>query len=94
MDGRPIFKWAVRLIDSTVRDVVAAANLELDDIDLLVLHQANARIITAAADSLEMPREKVLMNVDRYGNTSAATVPIALDEAVRSGIKSIAAAVW
>lgn len=85
MDGRPIFKWAIRLIETTVRDVLAEAHLEMADIDLLVLHQANARIITAAAESLGIDSDKVLMNVDRYGNTSAATVPLALDEAYRAG---------
>ncbi len=85
MDGRPIFKWAVRLIEETARDVLEAAEMTVDDIDLLVLHQANVRIVEAAAENLGVPREKVLINVDRYGNTSAASVPLLLDEAYRAG---------
>ncbi len=85
MDGRPVFKWAIRLIESSIRDVLAEAGLTVDDIDILVLHQANARIMDAAADNLGIPKEKVLVNVDRYGNTSAASIPLALDEANREG---------
>ncbi|NIP84258.1 MAG: ketoacyl-ACP synthase III, partial [Planctomycetales bacterium] len=85
MEGRPIFKWAVRLIDGTVREVLTASGLEIKDIDALVLHQANARIMDAAAASLEIPREKMAVNIDRYGNTSAASIPLALDELWRDG---------
>ena len=85
MEGRPVFKWAIRLIEDSVRDVLKEASLTVDDIDLLVLHQANIRIMDAAAENLGVPREKVLVNVDRYGNTSAASVPLALDEAHRAG---------
>ncbi|MDH3718133.1 MAG: ketoacyl-ACP synthase III [Planctomycetota bacterium] len=85
MEGRPIFKWAVRLIDSTVREVLDAAQLEIKDIDVLVLHQANSRIMDAAADSLGIPREKMVVNIDRFGNTSAASIPLALDEIRRNG---------
>ncbi len=85
MDGRPVFKWAVRLVQETIRGVALDAGIGLDEIDLLVLHQANHRIIDAAATDLGIPREKVLINVDRYGNTSAASIPLALDEAFREG---------
>ncbi len=85
MDGRPIFKWAIRLIKSTITDVLSAAHVELDDVDLFVLHQANRRILDAAVDNLGIPREKVVVNVDLYGNTSAASVPLALDQAYREG---------
>lgn len=85
MVGRPVFKWAIRLIESTVKDVLAECKMTVDDIDLLVLHQANARIMDAASDNLGVPKEKVLLNVDRYGNTSAASIPLALDEAYREG---------
>ncbi len=85
MEGRPIFKWAVRLIDATVRDVLAAAQLKIPDIDALVLHQANCRIMDAAAESLGIPREKMPVNIDRYGNTSAASIPLVLDEICRNG---------
>jgi len=85
MDGRPVFKWAVRLIESTVRDVTREAGLQVSDIDLLIMHQANSRIIDAAAENLGMDSDKVFVNVDRYGNTSAASIPLALDEAFREG---------
>jgi len=85
MDGRPVFKWAVRLIESTVRDVTREAGLQVSDIDLLIMHQANSRIIDAAAENLGMDSDKVFVNVDRYGNTSAASIPLALDEAFRDG---------
>ncbi|MCE9545585.1 MAG: ketoacyl-ACP synthase III [Planctomycetia bacterium] len=85
MEGRPIFKWAIRLVEQTVRDVLAEAHKTIDDIDLLVLHQANIRIMYGAADNLGVPRDKVLVNIDKYGNTSAASVPLALDEAHREG---------
>lgn len=85
MDGRPVFKWAVRLLIETITDVVAHADITLDDLDLVVLHQANRRIIDAAATSLGIPPEKLAINLDRYGNTSAGSIPLALDEAVREG---------
>ncbi len=85
MDGRPIFKWAVRWIEESSRELVAAADLSLDQIDWWLLHQANARILDHAAESMGLDREKVVMHLDRYGNTSAGSIPIALDETVRSG---------
>ncbi len=85
MDGRPIFKWAVRWIEDSSRELVTAANLSLDQIDWWLLHQANSRILDAAADSLGLEREKVVMHLDRYGNTSAGSIPIALDETLRAG---------
>jgi 3-oxoacyl-[acyl-carrier-protein] synthase-3 len=85
MDGRPVFKWAVRLIESTIRDVVAEAGFKIADIDLMILHQANSRIIDAAAENLGISQDKVLVNVDRYGNTSSGSIPLALDEANRDG---------
>lgn len=85
MDGRPVFKWAIRLLEDTCKAVVADAGLELDDIDLWVLHQANVRIIDAAVDALGIDRAKVVIHLDRYGNTSAGSVPIALDEALQAG---------
>ena len=85
MDGRPVFKWAIRLIESTTHDVLQAADLGIEDIDLLILHQANSRIIDAAAENLGIAKEKVLVNVDRYGNTSAGSIPLALDEANQEG---------
>ncbi len=85
MEGRQVFKWAVRTISEATRDVLRDANLEADNIDLLVLHQANIRILDAAADSLDIDRDKVFVNLDRYGNTSAASIPLVLDEAHRAG---------
>lgn len=85
MDGRPVFKWAVRLVDEVSRNVVEAAGLTVDQIDWWLLHQANVRILDAAADALDLDREKVVMHLDRYGNTSAGSIPIALDETFRAG---------
>jgi len=85
MDGRAVFKWAVRLVDEVSRQVVEAADLSIDQIDWWLLHQANVRIIDAAVENLEIDREKVIINLDRYGNTSAGTVPIALDETLQAG---------
>jgi 3-oxoacyl-[acyl-carrier-protein] synthase-3 len=85
MNGRPVFKWAVRLVVETVKDVLQHAQLSLDEIDLFVFHQANRRIIASAAEYLSIPEEKLLINIDRYGNTSAGTIPLGLDEAARDG---------
>lgn len=85
MDGRGVFKWAVRTVVEVARDVVKHAELEMDEIDLVVMHQANQRIIDAAADGLGLSRDRVLVNLDRYGNTTGASVPIALSEAVATG---------
>ena len=85
MDGRPVFKWAVRLVDEVSRNVVEAAGMTVDQIDWWLLHQANVRILDAAADALGLDRDKVVMHLDRYGNTSAGSVPIALDETFRAG---------
>jgi 3-oxoacyl-[acyl-carrier-protein] synthase III len=85
MDGRPIFKWAVRWLEESSRELVAAADLTLDQIDWWLLHQANSRILDAAVDSLNIEQQRVVMHLDRYGNTSAGSIPIALDETLRAG---------
>jgi 3-oxoacyl-[acyl-carrier-protein] synthase-3 len=85
MNGREIFKHAVREMSESAERVVAAAGLDLDQIRVVVPHQANVRIIEAVARRLEVPMERVVVNLDRYGNTSAASVPIALYEAVEQG---------
>ncbi len=85
MRGKDIFKFAVRATGKAAREVLAEAGLETADIDFFIPHQANVRIIEAAAKRLGLPKEKVLVNVDRYGNTSTASMPIALAEAVRCG---------
>lgn len=85
MNGREIFKHAVREMCSSSEQAVADAGLTLDDIALVVPHQANVRIIEAVARRLELPMERFAVNLDRYGNTSAASVPLALVEAVAQG---------
>ena len=85
MDGRAVFKWAVRLIPEVTLKLLEAIDLRLEDLDLIVPHQANKRIIDAALETLEIPSEKIFLNLDRYGNTSAASVPICLHEAQESG---------
>jgi 3-oxoacyl-[acyl-carrier-protein] synthase-3 len=85
MDGRQVFKWAVRTCGDAMRQTVDDAGLSMDDIDLVVLHQANIRIIDAACENLGLQRDKVFVNLDRYGNTSAGSIPLALDEARRQG---------
>jgi 3-oxoacyl-[acyl-carrier-protein] synthase-3 len=85
MDGRAVFRWAVAILCDTIQDVLEASGLKPDDIDLYIPHQANIRIINAAVDVLHIPRSKVFNNLDRYGNTSAGSVPLALDEALAEG---------
>lgn len=85
MEGRSVFKWAVRVLIDSTRDVLAYAQLGHEDLDSAILHQANARIIEAAIQDLLIPRNKVMINLDRYGNTSAGSIPIVLDEACRAG---------
>ncbi|MCP9446380.1 MAG: ketoacyl-ACP synthase III [Nitrospira sp.] len=85
MKGHETFKVAVRTLEEIARETLAANNLKVEDIDLYVPHQANVRILTAVTERLGLPSEKMMFNLDRYGNTSAASIPIALDEAVRTG---------
>lgn len=85
MEGRSVFKWAVRLVAQSVRDVLDHAKLTNDDVDLVILHQANIRIVDAAAEELGFDRSKIFVNLDRYGNTSAGSIPLALDEALEQG---------
>jgi 3-oxoacyl-[acyl-carrier-protein] synthase-3 len=85
MDGRAVFRWAVAILCDTIQDVLRASHLKPEDIDLYVPHQANIRIINAAVDVLHISRQRVYNNLDRYGNTSAGSVPLALDEAVADG---------
>lgn len=83
MDGKEVFKFAVKVLPKLVKDVLEAAKLSVKDISLLIPHQANIRIVDFALKSLSLPKEKVYVNLQKYGNTSAASIPIALDEAVR-----------
>jgi 3-oxoacyl-[acyl-carrier-protein] synthase-3 len=85
MDGRAVFRWAVAILNDTIQDVLNAAELRPGDVDLYVPHQANIRIINAACDTLKIPRAKVYANLDRYGNTSAGSIPLAVDEALAEG---------
>src|SRR4051795_10711287 len=85
MDGPAVFKFAVRVLDESARETVAAAGMNLQDIDWLIPHQANVRILEATARKLGVARDKLVVTVDHHGNTSAASVPLALDEYVRAG---------
>ena len=85
MEGREIFKFAVTKMIHSTGVALRKANLEKSDVDWLIPHQANKRIIDAAAKYLDMPEEKVIINIEEYGNTSAASIPIALSEALTSG---------
>jgi len=85
MNGNEVFKFAVKVMGEAALKAVEKAGLRAEDIDCLIPHQANERIIISAAKRLKLPMEKVIVNVDRYGNTSAASVPIALEEAVLAG---------
>jgi 3-oxoacyl-[acyl-carrier-protein] synthase-3 len=80
-----VFKWAVRLLHDSSQQVIEAAGFKTADVDLWLFHQANIRILDAAADALAIDRKKIETHIDRYGNTSAGSVPIALDEALRAG---------
>lgn len=86
MDGAKVFKQAVRIMDEQVRLVCEKTGKTLQDIDLLVPHQANIRIIEAVGERLGIPQEKCYVNVQRYGNTSGATIPLALDDAQKEGV--------
>lgn len=89
MEGNVVFKFAIKVLEDVVRETLAENNLEVSDIDWLIPHQANIRIILSTANKLGLPMEKVVATVDRHGNTSAASIPLALDIAVRDGrIKS------
>jgi 3-oxoacyl-[acyl-carrier-protein] synthase-3 len=85
MAGREVFKHAVRSMADACDRALDGAKLSSNDIDLLIPHQANIRIIEATAKMTGIPMDKVLVNVDRYGNTSAGTIPIALDDAIEQG---------
>ena len=85
MDGQGVFKFAVRVLEESARETVAAAGMQLSDVDWLIPHQANVRILDAVARKLKLPPEKLVVTVDHHGNTSAASVPLALDEFVRNG---------
>ncbi len=85
MDGRAVFRWAVDILCDTIQDVLKDAHFTPEDVDVYIPHQANIRIINAAIDVLKIPRAKVFNNLEKYGNTSAGSIPIAVDEAIAEG---------
>ncbi|MDA0285101.1 MAG: ketoacyl-ACP synthase III [Planctomycetota bacterium] len=89
MDGRNVFKWAVRVVQESIELVLEKAGMQVGDVSLFLIHQANIRIVDAAMEKLGIPAAKVAVNLDQYGNTSAGSIPICLDEAQQAGrIKS------
>jgi 3-oxoacyl-[acyl-carrier-protein] synthase III len=85
MDGGAVFKFAVRVFEEGANEVLQAAGLQISDVDWFIPHQANIRIMEATARKLGLPQQKVIVTVHHHGNTSAASIPLALDEAVRDG---------
>ena len=85
MRGNETYKVAIKTLEEVARETLSVHGLTVNDVDLYVPHQANIRILRAVAERLQLPMEKVFMNIDRYGNTSAASIPLALDEAVKAG---------
>jgi 3-oxoacyl-[acyl-carrier-protein] synthase-3 len=86
MQGHEVFRHAVRIMTNATRIAMKQAGITNDDIDLFISHQANIRIIKALARRLNVPPEKVYINIERYGNTSAASIPIAMNEAIGKGV--------
>ena len=84
-DGAAVFKFAVRKMAEFCVETLKRNNLTGNDIDLMIPHQANLRIISATADRLKLPPEKVVINIDRYGNTTGATIPLAMQSAINEG---------
>lgn len=85
MDGKAVFKWAVRQVADTIGQVLAPAGMTPNDVRLFLAHQANARILTALGEASGLRPEQIYMNLDRYGNTSAGSIPLAMDEALEQG---------
>ena len=86
MDGQEVYKFAVREVPLILEELLMANQTSPDSLDWLLLHQANKRILDSVADRFSIPQEKVLSNLSKYGNTSAATIPLMLDEAVRDNL--------
>jgi len=84
-DGKPVFKAAVTGMVSTIKELLVRNNLDMEEIDWLVPHQANMRIINSVAEMLDFPKEKVMINIHKYGNTTAATIPLATQDAIQEG---------
>jgi 3-oxoacyl-[acyl-carrier-protein] synthase-3 len=85
MDGKEVFKFAVKVLEESILKSLEKANLKIEDIDLLIPHQANIRIIDHVIKKMRLPKDKVYVNLQKYGNTSAASIPLALDEALADG---------
>ena len=85
MDGREVYRFAARVMAQATREVISAAGILIGDVNWIIPHQANLRIIEAAARGLKLPLEKFVINLDRYGNTSTASIPIAICEAIQDG---------
>jgi 3-oxoacyl-[acyl-carrier-protein] synthase-3 len=85
MNGQEVYRFAVRQVPEVIEKALFRANLTAEDVDWLLLHQANQRILDAVAQRLRIPSEKVMSNMAHHGNTSAASIPLALDEYVRAG---------
>ena len=86
MQGNEVFRFAIRVMEEAVAEVLKEAKLTIDDIDCIIPHQANIRIIKHVAKSMNLPMEKVFVNLDKYGNTSSASIGIALSEAKEQGV--------
>lgn len=85
MQGSEVFKFATSVLPKTIEELLSVTNHTLDDVDIVIAHQANSRIIAKAAKTLKIAPEKMYVNIDRFGNTSAASVPLAIDEAIKTG---------
>lgn len=85
MNGREVYKFATREVPRVINESLESADMSIDDVDWILLHQANIRIMETVASRLGVDMDKVITNLSEYGNTSAASIPLALDEAVRSG---------
>lgn len=83
MNGQEVFKFAVKIVEHATKEALNDCNLDIDDVDLIIPHQANTRIMDNAAERMKIPREKIFSNIHKYGNTSAASIPIALYEAYK-----------
>ncbi len=83
MNGKEVFKFAVRVMEKASKEALKRANLKVEDIDLLIPHQANMRIIDSASKKLKLDKKKIFVNLNKYGNMSAASVPVAIDEAIK-----------
>jgi len=85
MKGHETFKVAVRTLEATAREALAANQMDVKDVDVFIPHQANVRILNAVVERLGLEKDRMVTNLDRFGNTSAASIPLALDQAVRAG---------